>query len=44
MEFIDVDVEYEHSEECEICMFWRFGQCHAQGETNMEGDCPSFKD
>lgn len=42
LEFIDV--EHEHSEECEICIFFKYGECKAQGETSMDGDCPSFKD
>jgi len=34
----------DFSEECEICIFWYFGTCHAKGETRTDGGCPSFKD
>jgi hypothetical protein len=40
LEFIDV----EHYEECEMCIYFIYGECKAEGETSTEGDCPSFKD
>ena len=38
-----MDDEEEESE-CDICILMRHGKCQAQGETDVEGDCPSFKD
>ena len=34
----------EEPEECEICIFNKYGECRADGETDETGDCPSFKD
>lgn len=36
--------EEDYSEECEICIFFKFGQCRALGDTSTTGDCQSFKD
>jgi len=34
----------EYDSECDVCIFFKYGQCVADGEVDPDNDCPSFKD
>ena len=39
----NMEPDWEDSE-CEICIFFKYGQCVADGEVDSDNDCPSFRD
>ena len=44
MEHPDYFASESDCEECEDCVFNKYGNCVAMGDTDTTGDCPSFRD
>ena len=40
----EIMAQPQPGDECDVCIFFKFGKCVALGETDESGDCPSFKD
>ena len=44
MQDLTEQIKEDENDECEICIFNKYGNCVAQGDITTTGDCPSFKD